>query len=163
MDPIQRFDPESENFALVKQLLKAQGKDTCQDKIDVDWLTSSLLSLSFGFVYATEKAKIGKRSLNSPNDKYHVQGFVTCRSIKENPRIIWIDLICSRIRSKVGKLLMEAAEAACKKIPGVLFINLYSLPEVKLRNWYKKLGYIENAVPTYQGGKPKAYLMTKFI
>ena len=105
MDPIQRFDPESENFTLVKQLLKEQGKD-------IDWLTSSVLSLSFGFVYATGKA-----------NKYHVHGFVTCRAVNDNTHTIWIDLICSRIRSKVGKLLMEAAEAACKEIQGILFVS----------------------------------------
>ena len=142
MDLIQRFDPESENFALVKQLLKDQGKD-------VDWITSSL---SFGFVYATGKA-----------NKYHVQGFVTCRSLKGNSRIIWIDLVCNPIRSKVGKLLMETAENACKEIPDLIAIQFYSPPDTKLRNWYKKLGYYEGPVPPYQGGKPSAYLMTKCI
>lgn len=82
MEAIQRFDPSSENFALVKQLLKAQGMET-------DWLTSSLLKHSFGFVYLTQKL------VKSPTDKYHVHGFVTCRSVKES-RSIWIDLLCSR-------------------------------------------------------------------
>lgn len=163
MESVLRFDAKSENLSFVKQLLKSQGIETCLGKISTEWLTSSVLSVSFGFVYMTPKAQLGRRSVKSPSDRYHVHGFVTCRAIKENPKIIWIDLVCSRLRSKIGKLLMELAEEACKEIQEVQLINLYSLPETRLRNWYKGLGYTENAVPNYEGGKVKSYLMTKFI
>lgn len=48
-------------------------------------------------------------------------------------------------------------------MPGVEYMLLYSLPDTRLRNWYKKQGFIEDAVANYEGGKPKAYLITKFL
>jgi hypothetical protein len=161
---IQYFFPDAENIKLYTKLLKNQGVEVCQQKIDKDWITKSLHAMSYGIVYITEKAQIGRRSIKRDEDKYHVYGFVLCRIDSDNPEIAWIDLVCSKRKSKVGVILMELMEEYCRTKTNIKSIQLYSLPEEKLQQWYKKLGFIVTPVILlWDNNKPKAYLMQKFI
>lgn len=153
---LQPFFPSSTNIDIARTLIKKQGIDVCQNKITQKWIDTALHKHSFGFIVMMSKAQLGRRSIKKPDS-----GFIICRVTQENPGVAWIDLVCSRVNSKVGKLLMEVAENHLKTMPEVYVIQLYSLPEPKLKRWYSSMGYGVSDVTIWDGISPKAYLMTK--
>jgi hypothetical protein len=167
MEPIQEFSPGSENFSFISKLIRKSGIDVCKQQNDRSWIEESLSTSSFGFIYLSPKAQIGRRSIKNDLDKINVQGFITCRISKENPNSVWIDLVCSKQRSKVGLLLMEVAEERIRSIEHpqkIIVINLYSLPEEKLVNWYRKLGYgAEDLGKLGRKDLPKVFHMQKIL
>jgi hypothetical protein len=160
---IQEFFPDTENVRFYASLLKAQGVDVCQNKIERDWITKSLNSFSHGKIYMTQKAQIGRRSLKRDEDKFLVHGFVLCRMDENNREMAWIDVVCSRENSKIGRVLMEMMEEYCRSITSIKIIQLMCLPEPKLKKWYVDLGFIASEITIWDGKKPKAYLMQKFL
>lgn len=131
---LQYFFPSSENVDLLNKIIKFQGMEVIP------------------------KAQAGRRSIKKTEDRFFLHGFVLCR-IETN--IAWVDLICSRENSKVGQLLIDLEENI-KKNKDVKVIQLYSLPKQSLKKWYIKMGYSVSDVRIWDG-KPKAYLMQKFI
>jgi hypothetical protein len=168
-DTLQYFFPDSDNEKNAKKILKTQGQVVCQNKLSVSWINEHISKFSYGYLYWSPTAQIGRRSIkNNINCKYHLHGFILCRINKNYPHKMWIDIICSRENSKTGQVLLELAEEKARELKTVKLIQLYSLPELKLKNWYKKLGYeVEESSffdKNEQGKiKPKAYLMQKFI
>lgn len=160
---IQDFFPDSENIKFFTQILKSQGVDVCQNKLERDWISKSLHSFSHGKVYITQKAQIGRRSLKRDEDKFLVHGFILCRINDTNPEIAMIDVVCSRQNSKIGKLLMEMMEEYCRTIGKIKLMQLLCLPEDKLKKWYENLGFKSSEITIWDGKKPKAYLMQKFL
>jgi hypothetical protein len=162
-EAIQYFSPNSYNIINLRKIIKSQGFFCCHEKIEQQWINTSISKLSFGYTYLTLKAQIGRRSIKKPEDKYLLQGFVLCRIDKDLPSIAWIDLICSKHNSKTGKLLLDLAEEHIRtNIPSVKLIQLYSLPQPKLKSWYLKNGYGVSDVRIWDG-KLKSYLMNKFL
>ena len=159
---LQRFDPSAENIALITKLINTQGKEVCQNKIDMDYIKHNMSTHSFGYVSMTQKAQIGRRSIKNDNDKYTVNGFVICRINPAMPRLARIELVCSRPTSRIGKLLMEVAEDECLSLGTVSLIQLLSLDNNKLINWYKSMGYVADTISVWDG-KPKGALMSKFL
>ena len=157
------FCPDCENISILTKLFKKQGVDVCRNKLNRDWVNKSLHTMSFGMAYLTQKAQIGRRSLKSEDDKYIVHGLILCRIEKEQPEIAWIDIVCSRQNSKVGNLLMEVVESKCRSEKNIKLIQLYSLPDEKLTQWYKKQSFIISPVTIWDGNQIKAYLMQKFL
>lgn len=160
---ILEFSPNIDDVNKIVKLIKYHGNDVCRQKIDTSWIHKCISNHSFGFICMTKKAYMGK-SIKKEEDKYTVHGFIIC-SIEEGTNIkkAWIDLVCSTINSKVGRLLMETVEEKIKNIDNVKMILLYSLPEEKLKNWYTHLGYDVSEAHFLQSGKPKAYLMIKLL
>lgn len=148
-EPIQFFFPNSENVKEMEKVLRAQGMEVCRNKVEKVWIISSIASASFGYLYISRSLKNG-----------HLHGFVLGRIDKERPSIAWIDVVCSRVTSKVGQLLMNIAEEHCRSIPGVKSIRLLSLPDPKLKAWYKSLGYEAMELFIFHP-TPKAYEMEK--
>lgn len=163
MDNIQYFFPDSENLEDMKKIVKDQGKIVCRLKISVSWINKSIHDASFGIAYISPKARMGRRSFKTVQDRYCMNGYTLCRIDNEYPDSIWIDIVCSRENNKTGELLIQLAEEHIKtKLKHVKIIQLLSLPEPKLKIWYKKLGYrvLEERM---DAGKAKAFLMQKFL
>jgi hypothetical protein len=125
MEPIQYFDPTGDNIKLLKKLMKKQGFDTCRQQISQEWIDTSIAEHSFGYAYITPRAQTGRRSVKKEEDRYSASGFILCRL--ENSRKAWIDLVCGKKSSQVGKLLVEMVEEHCRQ-NGVILIQLYALP-----------------------------------
>lgn len=159
MEDFFDFSPTTENIKLVRKLLKRDGESVCQCKINRSWIDQSIASFSFGLGYTSKKAQTGRRS---ESNKHVLYGFILCRIDKNDPQVIWIDLVCSSEDSAIGKLLMETAEQKIKQNKTLRLIQLYALPDLKLKNWYVKLGYTYSEAK-FWGEKPKAYLMHKFL
>jgi hypothetical protein len=171
MEDFFEFEPTSDNIKLVKKLLKRDGDVVCQGKINRSWLDESMSTFSFGLGYTSKKAQTGRRlsclhskqaSFRSEANKHVLYGFILCRVDIHDPKVVWIDIVCSKENSKIGKLLMEAAEERIKANKSLKLIQLYSLPEVRLKNWYVKLGYTYSE-SKFWGDTPKAYLLHKFL
>lgn len=160
---VQDFFPDTENVRLYINLLKTQGVEVCQHKLERDWIGKSLNRYSHGKIYFRQKAHIRRRSLKRDEDKFLVHGFVLCRMDETNKEMAWIDVVCSRENSKVGRLLMEMIEQYCRSIPSIKMIQLMCLPEVRLKKWYVDLGFFASDITIWDGKKPKAYLMQKFL
>jgi hypothetical protein len=105
---------------------------------------------------------LGRRSIKNKSDEYLLHGFILCRINKESPNILWIDLVCSRRNSKVGKLLLEMAEEESKLIAGLKLIQLYALPDERLKRWYQQQGYQPSVLYTYDP-RVKGFLLYKFL
>jgi hypothetical protein len=160
-ESIIEFFPTHENIELYKDIIKAQGIQVCQSKISKQWINDSISKSSFGYLYITPIAQSGRRSLRRKSDKFYLHGFIACRT-DENATSVWIDLVCSRERSKIGKLLMEISENRIKSIKNIKSIKLYSLYDEKLKKWYNNIGFSAESVRIWDA-KPKAYLMEKYI
>lgn len=160
---LQFFDPTSENITFFKKLLTKQGVNVCQDQVNSRWINESLSRFSFGYAFISRKAQIGRRSLKNEEDKFILKGFVIGRINIAQPQTVTIDLVCSRQETKLGKVLMELSEEKAKSIPAVKLIQLFSLPEKKLKKWYNSLGFGEIEERSFEDGTLKAYLMQKFI
>jgi hypothetical protein len=160
---IEEFFPYTENVKFFTNILKTQGVEVCQNKLEKQWTSKALSSYSHGKVYITQKAQIGRRSLKRNEDKYLVQGFILCRMDENRPEIATIDVVCSRENSKVGHVLMEMMEEYCKNTELVKLIQLLCLPEARLKKWYENLGFHASEITIWDGKKPKAYLMQKFL
>ena len=152
------FYPNTDNVALLKKIIKEQGKTVCQDKIDQEWIDTSLTKNSFGIAFITKKAMMGRRSTKEA-DRYYLHGFVLCRS--ENAERVWIDLVCSRQRSKIGKLLMELAEQKIRE-SAFRLIELDCLRDVRLKRWYESLGFSGSERRVWDG-QLKGYSMYKLL
>ena len=162
MESIQEFFPSSENIKTLKKLLKSQGVDVCQSKIEKEWISESVGKFSYGYAYITPKAQVGRRSLKSAEDRFVLHGYVLCRIDKNNPRVVWLDLICSRERSKTGTVLLELAEEHARTMKDIVSFRLLSLPERSLKKWYEKMGFAVMDLHFFEKN-PKAYMMEKIF
>ena len=147
VDNMHLFFPTSDKIELFNKII------VCQKQIKKSWIDMSLDKKSFGYAHMLPKA-------NKDTDEYYMHGFILCRIDSESPHIGWIDFICSRPNSKVGKLLF--AEEHIKENKNIKLIQLMSLPEPKLQTWYKKLGFSVSSIDIWDG-VPKAFLMTKLL
>lgn len=120
---------------MIKQLRK-QGQDVCRQKISKKWLYASLDDFQFGFIHATPIAQIGRMRRGTPT--LYISSFVLCKKMtNEN---IDMKLICSRPDNREGSLLMKNVEKYAKE-QGFKILSLFSLPDYKLVEWYKKQGF----------------------
>ena len=150
---IQEFFPDTENVRFYASLLKAQGVDVCQNKLKV--MPSSSTPV-VGFISKVYDSVVWGQDPT-------VHGFVLCRMDENNKEMAWIDVVCSRENSKIGRVLMEMMEEYCRSITSIKIIQLMCLPEPKLKKWYVDLGFIASEITIWDGKKPKAYLMQKFL
>ena len=162
MSKTEVFFPDSENVKLFKDLIKQQGIDVCRKVIEKEWINESLSKISFGIVKYRQNAQIGQK-IKSKKDNYVIEGFILCRCDTENPFGLWIDLICSTEQSRCGKyLLNKAFSYIAEYTPQIKSIMLYSLYDETLKNWYLAQGFFASKVDIWDG-KPKAYLMVKYL
>lgn len=155
---ITKFDPTSDNVTLYIKIMKEQGMETCQNMINKDYIKQSTETMSFGFLSLTERAAISRQKGSS--NRYTLNGFALCRL--SNPKIAWVDLVCSRPAHKIGKELMQAVEDHCRELKTVVIVHLFSIDDHKLVKWYQSLGYITEKINVWDC-KTKGHLMTKFL
>ncbi len=156
------FYPDEENIQIYKKIIKEQGVSVCHNQFEKEFISTSLHKASFGIVIFNKKAQVGKKRTYR-SDELIMKGFILCRIDISMPNIIWIDLVCSKERSKLGKQLLQLAEIEIEKNKEIKLIQLLSIPDVKLKNWYTKLGYGMTTVIMHNEYKPKAYQMVKFV
>lgn len=158
---LEYFEPDSENFNIYKALFHKQSHDVCRKEINKEWINTSSREFSFCYAFIGLKAQLGRRSLKKIEDKYILKAFITCRVMKE-AKVLKIDLVCSRINLKLGKLLLEIVENKANAI-GLKVIQIDSLPNKPLIKWYEKLGFFQVYIKNFEDGTEKAYFMQKLL
>jgi histone acetyltransferase (RNA polymerase elongator complex component) len=157
MDEIVEFTPNSENIKTFKDLLKTQGYDVSRAQISAEFINKSFDEADFGLVRLTPRAIVGKKHTRKYGERYHVWGFILC-SVKKP--IATIQVVCARpFSTTTGKLLIEMAQETAKN-KGATIIRLFSLSEIKLRNYYKNMGFQEQEVGA-PGSEFRLYEMRK--
>jgi ribosomal protein S18 acetylase RimI-like enzyme len=73
-----------------------------------------------------------------------------------------ISLVCSNTNVKHGKILMDLVYQKAKEL-NYKYLFLLSLSELKLINWYKRLGFYILSEKVHSRGEIKAYAMIKDI
>jgi hypothetical protein len=158
-------EPTDKDISYYRELIKKQGNDVCQDKLDISVIKNASMNFTFGFLHTTTKAQIGRRKLNI-NDKYYLNGFIFCTYCPKIPDELYIELICSRKEKKLGKLLMKTCEEHVQRLyePKIKKFTLNCLANNKLRTWYESIGfeYIRE-YPLPCKGAPKLFFMVKFL
>ncbi len=117
--------------------MKSQSKDFCSG-INPQWVNDSLKSFSFGIASYSIRANIGSKTKDK-SSKYYLYGFILCRIEKNNPTVIWIDLICSR--NYIGKKLIQLAEVKIATLKDINVIKI-SPTNSQLVKWYRNQGYL---------------------
>lgn len=125
-----------DNTELIKELRK-QGQDVCRQKISKKWIYASLDDFQFGFVHATRKSQVGRMKRGKSN--LHIASFVLCKKMTNNN--LDLKLVCSRPNNREGVLLIHNVEQYAKE-EGFKILSLFSLPDYKLVEWYKKQGFV---------------------
>ena len=152
----------AEKTSSYTKLMREQGVITFQNEFKKEFISTTLHKSSFGLVMYTRKAQIGQ-SKQSKSKDLMLHGFILCRIDVDLPNVMWIDLVCFNVRSKLGTQLIESAEIEIRKNKEIKLIQLFSIPDNKLKHWYMKLGYSVGNVILHNEYKPKAYQMLKFI
>ena len=158
-DPIF-FDKHNKN---IKKLLKKQGNITCRDKIHDKTLANSIRKFDYGFAIIKNKA-FGENNLNI-NHKYSLVAYILFRiDYLNNTEYIFIDLVCSNKNHKNEHYGTQLLNLCCDyaKKNNISYIQLHSLNEIRLIEWYMKQGF--NIVfPIKLNDEIKVYLMDKKI
>lgn len=122
-------------------LIKTQGAETCRNEIYQEILLESLQNFTGGFVILSDIAQIGQRRRSN---RKMVEAFVLFRDVEISVRAkeLFISLICSRNAiKKHGSLLMKSIFDFVCPNDRYRSISLESLPEDRLVNWYRKIGF----------------------
>jgi hypothetical protein len=81
-------------------------------------------------------------------------GIITCHITTENPTTAWID--------HDNIMLLDKAERQIRTIPNIRMMMIYTEHNETQKQLYKNRGYQVSSM-TIWDGKPKAYLMVKFL
>ena len=151
------IEPSNSEIKQIREMIKKQGDRACQNQLSIETISENASTFTFGWIYISPKAQIGRRSIKSFNDKY--TSFLLCLYTPLKPEYLTISLVCSINHS--GKLLMDVAEARAKEM-GIKGIELQAIPNDKLIKWYKSLGYVYiNTIYLNNSTIPKVYCMIK--
>lgn len=143
---------------IIKHLRK-QGQDICRQKISKKWLYASLDDFQFGFVHATPKAQVGR--MKRGGSSLYIASFVLCKKMTDQN--VDIKLICSRPNAREGSTLIQNAEEYARE-QGFKIMSLFSLPDYKLVEWYKKQGFqIKSESRDPKNYELKTYYMEKIL
>ena len=135
---VQYIEPSSDEIQHIRKIIKDQGNKTCNSKINTVAINAYVTSFNFGWISLTPKAQLGRRSIKNFSDKFLLRAFLLCVCNPSTPTVLQIDIVCSEV--KTGKFLMSLAEDKARSM-GLKRIILYALPDQKLLNWYKSIGF----------------------
>lgn len=158
---LEYFEPNSQNFNIYKKLFDKQSQEVCRNKISKQWINASSNKFSFCYAFIGLKAQLGRRSLKKIEDKYILKAFIICKILKE-AKVLKIELICSRMNLKLGKVLLEIVENKANALD-LKVIQIDSLPDKPLIKWYEKLGFFQVYIKNFEDGTEKAYFMQKLL
>jgi len=156
---LQYIEPSDTQIKDIRELIKKQGDKTCKNEVSLNF-SEKVSNFTFGWIYILPKAQLGRRSIKNVNDKFTLLGFILCNYSPFLPHEMFIEIVCSV--NKSGKLLMELAEEKARTM-NIKKIELYSLPNTKLKNWYESLGYVHIRTIDLMTDVPKVFVMVKLI
>ena len=150
------FTKESEDYKLIKQIIKDQGFVTCRNDLPESYISACFQTFTHGIIIVGKTAALknyGKKST------YMLKGF-DMFTYDEFSKTIIGKIVCGReIYKGTGAILMNVAqEFALEHQVGLWQFN--SLPHTKLVNYYKNFGFKEMHV-IYDKGKVKVIAMAK--
>ena len=150
------IEPSNSEIKQIREMIKKQGDRACQNQLSIETISEN--AFTFGWIYISPKAQIGRRSIKSSNDKH--TSFLLCLYTSLKPEYLTINLVCSI--NHLSKLLMDTAENRAKEM-GIKGIELQAIPNDKLIKWYKSLGYVYiNTIYLKSASVvPKVYCMIK--
>ena len=156
---MEYFDNNTDNINIIKNYIKYQGYDICKSQIGKEYITEILNNMTFGFIYYNKITEYGR--FKRKKKEYYVYSFILCSYNNDFPDDLEIKLICSR--NKDGSELIKIVEEKAKDM-NIKRLNLFSLPQEKLKNWYIKQGFnIKNKVFYYNEKGLKGFEMYKKI
>ena len=152
------IEPTVKEIKDLREIIKKQGDKTCNYKINTGAIVAAATNFNFGWISAIKKAQIGRRSIKNFNDQHTLRAFILCVVNPQIPNTLKIDIVCST--NKSGKFLISLAEDKAKSM-NITNLILFALPNPRLVEWYKSLGFelltdIDSVSDPY-----KLYLMQK--
>lgn len=159
------FDSSTNNrYELVKKMMKVQYDFVCDGKLSKSYCLESLRKMireeyikdSFGYFsyYPDSSGSFQKRSGRGYQNI--LGGIVICLVSNKEPRIGTVEMICSRNKSGTTLLQNIEDEALGRHLR---LIQLFSLPEDRLKKWYRDKGYLVSELAALDG----TYLAQKII
>ena len=155
------IEPDDSDIALYKAMVKKEGEEVCRDQLDVYTITNTIENFTFGFLYLSKKAQIGRRRL-SLEDDYKIKGFIFCSYEPFQPEQLTIELVCASPNLVLGKPLMIEAENKAIEM-GLTTLVLYCIDDDRLKTWYESLGFVYRKTIYLRRDVPKVHLMMKKI
>lgn len=151
------IEPKNPEIKQIRELIKKQGNQVCQNKIYIETISENVSNFKFGWISVLQKAQLGRRSIKSINDKFTLLSFILCHYTEHKPEYLKIELDCAS--NKSGKMLMGIAEDKARQM-NIKGIEIYALPHsIK---WYNSLGYIYiETIYLNNNVTPKIYTMFK--
>jgi hypothetical protein len=156
------IEPTMDEISNYKKIIKKQGILVCRDQLDIYTIVESVDHFTFGFLHISEKAQIGKRKINSFEEKFNLNGFVLCLYNPILPDELSIELICATKQSKIGKTMMEIVEEKAREM-NIRKLTLNCIANEKLRAWYESFGFVFVKTINLRNDIPKVYYMIKMI
>jgi hypothetical protein len=153
----------TEKYQLLKKMMRIQNDLVCDGKISQKYALETVRKFSwdkyrensFGyFSYYPQSLESMTRSGRGYQNI--LGGFAICLISNEEKRIGTIELICSR--NKSGEKLLENIESEASG-RDIILIQLFSLPEERLKTWYRNHGYFLSDLPSAGG----TYLAQKVL
>jgi len=154
------FDNDHSDIKFYKDLIKEQGLLTCRDELDITCIKKCLSDFDYGFILFGNKAKIGQYSKSRVHS--HLLKAYALFKHDDNLKLIEMKIICSSLNYKGSGLKILNAIYSFILSNKVETWIIYSLPPIKLINYYKSFGF-EDIQTIYAGGKEKVHLMIKKI
>lgn len=150
------FNNESDNFKLIKSIIKEQGFKTCRDDLSDSYISSCFKTFTDGYIIVGRTASLKNYGSKS---KYILKGF-TMFLYDEFSKTISGRIICGREAYKgMGSLLLECIQEFALDHK-VIRWQINSLPHKKLVEYYKNFGF-EQIDSLYIEGKLKVIVMLK--
>jgi len=154
------IEPSNSDIKHIKELIKNQGSRVCRNQISSNFISKNANSFTFGWITASRKAQLGRRSIKNINDQFNLSSFILCTYNINVPSYLIIDLICSTVKS--GNFLIELVENKARDM-NVKIIQIFFLINDKLKIWYESLGFVYISTINSDDGQPKVYSMIKNI
>lgn len=150
------FNDESENFKLIKSIIKEQGFKTCREDLSDSYISSCFKTFTDGYIIVGKTASLKNYGSKS---KYMLKGF-TMFSYDEFSKTITGKIVCGKESYKgMGLKLLECVEEFALDHK-VARWQINSLPHKKLIEYYKNFGF-EQIDSIFDKGKLKVIVMLK--
>jgi hypothetical protein len=161
------FDKTHSMLKTIKSYIIDQCEDICRQEIDKETVNQEFLKFDFGYIRKIVRAKSSIINFRKKH-KETVHSFILCNYEQNNNKqniSINIQILCNSknnsYNNKDGVNLLNIIETKARD-ENIKNINLFSLGNPHLKQWYEKQGFKTLGELSIPGSKKiKVYIMKK--